>query len=258
MLNQRPKNDPIEKFRVIRSIFDKLFIVIAGSLWIFATLWDIFQLQRYWLDYVIEFYTSFFIFYMILYSLNPNALPTAIYNSFKLITTIRGRGTLLIIISSLFLNDKHFFHKFCAILLFIGGIIYFICEILVPTTKEELEKIETIFNKNTNKNNNVYDSKLNNTQLNPNSINNSNIQIDQSTQIFKNNDNIDVINKGNNNNLVNNETDESNINSINIGKNKEEKEKNNEGNNDDTNNNNNIETEIVKKTDNPYEIPEDF
>ena len=257
MLNQRPKDNPIETFKVIRSIFDKIFIVIGGILWIFATLWDILKLQRYWLDYVIEFYSSFFIFYMILYSLNPNSLPTAIYNSFKLITTIRGRGTLLIIISSLFINDKHFFHKFCAILLFIGGIIYFICEILVPTTKEELDKIESIFNKNTNKNNNVYDSKLNNTQLNPKSINNSNIQIDQSAQIFKENDNIEVIIKGNNNNLVNNESDDSNINAINIGKNKEEKEENNKDNNDDINNNN-IEETIVKKTDNPYEIPEDF
>ena len=43
------------------------------------------------------------------------------------------------LISSLFLTDTHAFHKFCAIILFVGGLLYFVCEILVPTTKEELE-----------------------------------------------------------------------------------------------------------------------
>jgi hypothetical protein len=33
-----------------QSIYDKIYITIAGCLWIFATLWDIYKLQRYWLD----------------------------------------------------------------------------------------------------------------------------------------------------------------------------------------------------------------
>ena len=57
---------------------------------------------------------------------------------------------MLIIISSLFLSDKHAFHKTCAILLFLGGIIYIICEFLVPTTKEEINDIESFYNKKIN------------------------------------------------------------------------------------------------------------
>ena len=252
---QRRKVDVIAKFKIIRSIYDKLFITIGGSLWIFSTLWDIYKLHRYWLDYSIEFYSSFLIFYMIIYSINPKALPTIIYNSFKIITTIRGRGTLLIIISSLFLKDKHTFHKFCAILLFFGGIIYFICEILVPTTKEELQQIDAIYNKNNNSNskNNVNYSNMNNNIQKTNVNNTSTIQNDQSTVIFKNNNN-DNNNIMDNNNRIRsndiNEKDESNNNTLTPNQN--EKEENNK------NENNNIEDEIIKKTDNPYEIPEDF
>ena len=252
---QRRKVDVIAKFKIIRSIYDKLFITIGGSLWIFSTLWDIYKLQRYWLDYSIEFYSSFLIFYMIIYSINPKALPTIIYNSFKIITTIRGRGTLLIIISSLFLKDKHTFHKFCAILLFFGGIIYFICEILVPTTKEELQQIDAIYNNNnSNSKNNVNYSNINNNIQKTNVNNTSTIQTDQSTVIFKNNNNNDNNNIIDNNNRTKsndiNEKDESNNNALTHNQN--EKEDNNK------NENNNIEDEIIRKTDNPYEIPEDF
>ena len=250
MFQQRPKVDVVEKFKILRSIYDKIFILIAGSLWIFATIWDIYKLQRYWLDYSIEFYTSFLIFYMIIYSINQKALPAIIYNSFRIISTIRGRGVLLIIISTLFLNDKHAFHKYCAILFLIGGIIYFICEILVPTTKEELQQIESIYNSKTNITNN--DSNINNTQT----INNNyNIQVDQSTAIFKNNDNNKIMNNNinTNNNFNNNEKDESNNNVMTLQLNEENK-KNEEGKNEI----NNINEEIIRKTDNPYEIPEDF
>ena len=253
---QRRKVDVIAKFKIIRSIYDKLFITIGGSLWIFSTLWDIYKLQRYWLDYSIEFYSSFLIFYMIIYSINPKALPTIIYNSFKIITTIRGRGTLLIIISSLFLKDKHTFHKFCAILLFFGGIIYFICEILVPTTKEELQQIDAIYNNNnSNSKNNINYSNINNNIQKTNANNTSTIQTDQSTVIFKNNnnDNNNIMDNNNNRTKSNdiNEKDESNNNALTPNQN--DKEDNN-----NKNENNNIEDEIIRKTDNPYEIPEDF
>ena len=254
---QRRKVDVLAKFKIIRSIYDKLFITIGGSLWIFSTLWDIYKLQRYWLDYSIEFYSSFLIFCMIIYSINPKALPTIIYNSFKIITTIRGRGTLLIIISSLFLKDKHTFHKFCAILLFFGGIIYFICEILVPTTKEELQQIDAIYNNNnnnSNKKNNINYSNINNNIQKTNVNNTSTIQTDKNKVIFKNNNNNDNNNIIDNNNRTKsndiNEKDESNNNALTPNQN--EKEDNNK------NENNNIEDEIIRKTDNPYEIPEDF
>ena len=139
MINKRLQIDVVKIFKRIRLIYDIIFMLIGGSLWIFSTLWDIYKLQRYQLDYCIVFYSSFLIFCMMIYSINPKAITVIIYNTFKLITTIRGRGVLLIAISSLFLRDKHAFHKLSAVILFIGGLLYLICEILVLITKEELK-----------------------------------------------------------------------------------------------------------------------
>ena len=251
MRNKNSNFDVVEKFKVIRSIYDKFFISIAGSLWIFSTLWDIYKLQRYWLDYTIEFYSCFFIFYMMMYSINPRALPTKIYNSFRLLTTIRGRGVLLIIISSLFLDDKHAFHKSCAILLFIGGILYFICEILVPTTKDELDQIESIYNNIKKDTTSSRNENVSNTYNSTNPMNSSTIQNqDKSTEILENNPSNIIPNdnegKANKNQ---NESEEQNIKTMNNNGN-ENKEYNGP--------NTKVEEEIVKKTDNPYEIPEDF
>ena len=275
MINRRQEGDVIIKFKIFRSVFDKLFISIAGSLWIFATLWDIYKLQRYWLDYAIEFYSSFFIFYMMLFSINPKSLPIKIYNSFKIITTISGRGTMLIIISSLFLSDKHAFHKTCAILFFLGGIIYIICEFLVPTTKEEINIIDSYYNKNINNEKTINKSQITNMS------NNVNIKADASTAVFVNNTNNNFINNSINNNdnvgdntnkennenkndLINEEDPENSnnkaiVNSIEAEMNNTEEKENNNNNITNSENNNNIfENEIIRKTDNPYEIPDDF
>ena len=251
MRNRNSNFDVVEKFKVIRSIYDKFFISIAGSLWIFSTLWDIYKLQRYWLDYTIEFYSCFFIFYMMMYSINPRALPTKIYNSFRLLTTIRGRGVLLIIISSLFLDDKHAFHKSCAILLFIGGILYFICEILVPTTKDELDQIESIYNNIKKDASSSRNENVSNTYNSTNPMNSSTIQNqDKSTEILeKNPSNIIPNDNEGKANKNQNESEEQNIKTMNNNGN-ENKEYNGP--------NTKVEEEIVKKTDNPYEIPEDF
>ena len=275
MINRRQEGDVIIKFKIFRSVFDKLFISIAGSLWIFATLWDIYKLQRYWLDYAIEFYSSFFIFYMMLFSINPKSLPIKIYNSFKIITTISGRGTMLIIISSLFLSDKHAFHKTCAILFFLGGIIYIICEFLVPTTKEEINIIDSYYNKNINNEKTINKSQITNMS------NNVNIKADASTAVFVNNTNNNFINNSINNNdnvgdntnkennenkndLINEEDPENSNNKAIVNNieaemnNTEEKENNNNSITNSENHNNIFENEIIRKTDNPYEIPDDF
>ena len=275
MIRQRKEGDVIIKFKIFRAIFDKLFISIAGSLWILATLWDIYKLPRYWLDYTIEFYSSFFIFYMIIFAINPKSLPKKIYNSFKIITTTSGRGTMLIIISSLFLSDKHAFHKTCAILLFFGGIIYIICEFLVPMTKEEIDDIESYYNKNINNNKTINKSQITNMS---NSIN---IKTDASTAVFKNNENNNIINNINinvNNNVADNKNNENKNELINENDNENSNNKaiansvdseiknngenyeneNNNISNSENNNNNIIENEIIRKTDNPYEIPDDF
>lgn len=258
MFNRRTRDDAIEKFKTIRSIYDKIFITVVGSLWIFSTLWDIYKLQRYWLDYSIEFYSSFFIFYMIIFSINQKSLPTIIYNSFKIITTIRGRGITLLIISTFFLTDKHNFHKYCAILLFIGGILYLICEFLVPTTKEELNKIELIYNKKININKNI-GGNINNMQ-NKKEMNNSHYHTDKSTAIFNNTDNINIIRDNKEKKTVNAKE----INDHDNGDSKEIKEEINAGEKNNieekkkNHNNNDMGEEIIRKTDNPYEIPEDF
>ena len=247
MLKQRPKYDIVEKFKVFRTLYDRIFIIFAGFLWIFSTLWDIYKLQRYWLDYTAELYGCFFIFNMMIFSINPKLLPIKIYNSFSLITTIKGRGVLLILISSLFLSDNHTFHKFCAILLFIGGILYFICEILVPTTREELEQIESFYKTNNNTNNNM-NNNINNININiknNQNNNNNNIQIKSNNNVTnKNNSSIleksnAILNAINLNTNLNAEIEEINNDIIEEEKEQNEESKNNEElkNNEDLKNN---------------------
>lgn len=260
MNSQRPKYDVVEKFKSIRSIYDKVFISIAGSLWIFSTLWDIYTLQRYWLDYTIEFYSSFFIFYMIIFSINPKLLPKILYNNFRIITTIKGRGTLLIIISSLFIREKHAFHKSCAILLFIGGILYFICEILVPTTKEELEQIDLIYNNNNIQNKNVKINQI------TDSVNDSKLRNEQSTVVFNSKESFGIISNNieTNNNIIKNSGSKDDSNNegskseMEKKDSKDEEKKENKIDESDSNKNDIISEEIVRKTDNPFEIPDDF
>ena len=268
MFNRRPKYDVVEKFRAFRNLFDKLYIILAGISWIISTIWDIYNLQRFWLDYMAEFYGCFFLFNMMVFSINPKLLPVKIYNSFSLVTTIRGRATLLIIISSLFLNDYHKFHQFCAILLLIGGILYIVCEILVPTTREELEQIESYYNNiNNNKNINNNSGNINNNNTNSNNSinnledniqvtidNNNNVNIETNKSISMMEKSDAIMNEGQN------EVDfkrDLNENFDNANNNKTFNETNNEK-IENNNKNGLIEEEIIRKTDNPYELPEDF
>ena len=166
------------KLRIIKNKFERSISSIVSILWVGATLWDIYKLQRYWFDYAIELYTSYILFLVILCSIYPKAISYKVYKSFKIITKIKGRGFLFIIISFLFLNDKFFFHKFCAILLLVSGILCFVCEILIPTTKEEISEISNFF-ENKNKLSNIveinqkYENKIN---IHSNKINTNDIE----------------------------------------------------------------------------------
>ena len=137
----------IGKLRLIKNKIEKAFSSFACFLWIIAIFWDIYKLQRYWFDYAVELYTSYMVLLILLYLLYPKAISYKIYKLFKLITKIKGRGVLFIIISFLFLKEKFLFHKFSAIILLISGIFCFICEILIPTTKEEISEISKFFEK---------------------------------------------------------------------------------------------------------------
>lgn len=143
------------KLRVVKNYFERTYVTGASCLWLIATFWDIYKLQRYWFDYALELYSSFLVLLMIIYSIYPKAIPYKIYENFKIITKIKGRGILLLLISFLFLGDNHFFHRLCAYILLGAGILCFICDILIPTTKEELLKISENYEKKISKNNNV-------------------------------------------------------------------------------------------------------
>ena len=142
---QHKEPELIKKLRIIKNYFERFYVVLVCIFWIVGTCWDIYKLQRYWFDYALELYSTFLIFITLLYSLSPKAISKNIYKSFKMITKIKGRGIMFIIISLLFIRDTHDFHKFCSYVLLIAGVLCFICEILIPTTKEELEKIAEIY-----------------------------------------------------------------------------------------------------------------
>ena len=142
---QHKEPELIKKLRIIKNYFERFYVILICIFWIIGTCWDIYKLQRYWFDYALELYSTFLIFITLLYSLSPKAISKNIYKSFKMITKIKGRGIMFIIISLLFIRDTHDFHKFCSYVLLIAGVLCFICEILIPTTKEELEKIDEIY-----------------------------------------------------------------------------------------------------------------
>ena len=167
------------------------------------------------------------------------------------------------------------FIKLVQFYFFLGGIIYIICEFLVPTTKEEINIIDSYYNKNINNEKTINKSQITNMS------NNVNIKADASTAVFVNNANNNIINNSINNNdnvgdntnkennenkndLINEEDPENSnnkaiVNSIEAEMNNTEEKENNNNNITNSENNNNIfENEIIRKTDNPYEIPDDF
>ena len=179
-----------------------------------------------------------------IYSIYPKAIPYKIYDSFKIITKMKGRGILLLLISFLFLADNHLFHRLCAFVLLFAGILCFLCELLLPTSKEELLKISE-----------SYDKKRHNKII-------DNIQIKNTFEMNKNM--MDDVNKSNNeekidDNVKNNKISINDINAIKINeegdigdievKNEEgkvsveEKLENNNSNNQSAN---------------PYDLPDDF
>ena len=176
----------IKKLRKVKNCFERLYVILVCLLWIVTTCWDIYKLQRYWFDYALELYSTFLIFITLLYSISPKAISCEIYKSFKLITKIKGRGILFIIISLLFFRDTHDFHRFSSFILLIAGIFCFICELLIPTTKEELDKIAEIYEKNINKNNNdisVFNKENNIQKIKPEKIENNNIEKEETKPV---------------------------------------------------------------------------
>ena len=232
----------IGKLRVIKNYFEKTYITGASLLWLIATFWDIYKLQRYWFDYAIEIYTSFLVFLMMLYSIYPKAIPYKIYESFKIITKIKGRGILLLLISFLFLGDNHQFHRMCAIVLLVAGLLCFICEILIPTTKEELMKISEKFDKNRqNKANNAVEIK--NNFENINNLGEKQFEYDNSNNVEKIDDEI----KENNNNFDSNENNNKNMHEV--------EEKLDGG---TTSAEEKLHNNINNQSSNPYDLPDDF
>ena len=231
----------IGKLRVIKNYFEKTYITGASILLLIETYCDIYKLQRYQFDYAFVIYTSFLVFLMMLYSIYPKAIPYKIYESFKIITKIKGRGILLLLISFLFLGDNHQFHKMCAIVLLIAGLLCFLCEILIPTTKEELMKISEKFDKNKqNKMKNVVEIK--NNFENNNNLGEKQFEYDNSNNVEKIDDEIKE-----NNNIDSNENNKKKVSDI--------EEKLDGG---VTSAEEKLHKNINNQSSNPYDLPDDF
>ena len=122
----------LQKIKDQSEAVDKYCTVILGCLWTISTLWDIVTFQCYWSDYMLELYSLFFIIFMVLQVLFPEKVPKLIKNYFGIITTVFGRGIIMIIFSLIFLVDKHLLHKLASILLFLGGISLLCLSFIVP------------------------------------------------------------------------------------------------------------------------------
>ena len=122
----------LQKIKDQSEAVDKYCTVILGCLWTISTLWDIVTFQCYWSDYMLELYSCFFIIFMVLQVLFTEKVPKIIKNYFGIITTVFGRGIIMIIFSLIFLVDKHLLHKLASILLFLGGISLLCLSFIVP------------------------------------------------------------------------------------------------------------------------------
>ena len=122
----------LQKIKDQSEAVDKYCTVILGCLWTISTLCDIVAFQCYWSDYMLELYSCFFIIFMVLQVLFPEKVPKLIKNYFGIITTVFGRGIIMIIFSLIFLVDKHLLHKLASILLFLGGISLLCLSFIVP------------------------------------------------------------------------------------------------------------------------------
>ena len=122
----------LQKIKDQNEAIDKYCTVILGCLWTISILWDIVTFQCYWSDYMLELYSCFFIIFMVLQVLFPEKVPKLIKNYFGIITTVFGRGIIMIIFSLIFLVDKHLLHKLASILLFLGGISLLCLSFIVP------------------------------------------------------------------------------------------------------------------------------
>lgn len=138
----------LDKFKKYRNIIEKFTIIGVCSLWLIACFWDLIKLSCYWSDYCLEIYSGFVIVFILLHTVMPAKVPAKIYSYIGCIAHTYGRGGAFIIISCLFMGDEHFFHKFAAILLFIGGLVLIGSEICVPTKKEEKFKLPEENNNN--------------------------------------------------------------------------------------------------------------
>ena len=127
----------IQKIKDFKETIDKYVTVAMGCLWIISTLWDVVSFQCYWSDYMIEIYSCFFIVFMILYVIIPQRVPKLITDYFGLITTVFGKGIVMIIFSLIFIGDKHLLHKLSSILLLLCGICFICLDIIAPSEKED-------------------------------------------------------------------------------------------------------------------------
>ena len=146
----------IQKIKDLSETIDKYCTVILGCLWTVATLWDIVTFQCFWSDYMLELYSCFFVIFMILQVLFPDKVPKLIKDYFGIITTIFGRGIIMIIFSLIFLVDKHILHKLSSIFLFIGGLCLLCLSFIAPQEDKYYQQENNISQEN-EKNNSTED-----------------------------------------------------------------------------------------------------
>ena len=130
-----------QKIRDLKETVDKYITVILGCLWTISTLWDIVTFQCFWSDYMLEIYSAFFIIFMVIQVIFPEKVPKIITEYIGIISTVLGRGIIMIIFSLIFLGDKHIFHKLCSIFLFVGGIFLLILGLLFPLENDNINKL---------------------------------------------------------------------------------------------------------------------
>ena len=140
-ISTREMNKGIHK---CKTTLEKIIVTIVSSFWLTACFYDIAKMSCFWSDYMLEAYSSFMVFCLVMHVLWPKKVKKEIYMYFGIITHTYGRGILFVLISLLFLSDEHLFHKSAAAGLMGAGVFLVVLEICVPTPKEDRFKVPKI------------------------------------------------------------------------------------------------------------------
>lgn len=124
----------------IKSIIESIVIIGASLFFIGASFYSHNFSGDYYSDYIIFGYSLFLLTLVILHSASEKIICNFLNKNFGLISSLRGKGVILLGISLLYIKVRFTLQKISVITLLIVGIYLILIEWLVPSKQPKLPK----------------------------------------------------------------------------------------------------------------------